>query len=447
MVPQAHRKSTMAHRPQPEDHPISTRLAVTFAAIAVALLVAVGCGTESAGTTSASADAVSEDTADHEGDHDDEAEHDDNDEHGASGHDGHHGHATVDVSDLSPTPAIELTLTADAMGGWTGRAIATDHDIAPLSASTDHVAGQGHMHLFVNGERIGRLYNEWFHLDPLGEGDHDVRVELSSNTHGALSVGDDIIEDQVTVSDSGGNGHDHGHDDEASGVEVDGAAPSVSLDITPDAAGMGWNVHAVVDNFVLAPESASTAHVDGEGHMHLLVDGKKVARLYGEWFHLRSLSEGDHSVSVELSTNDHRDVLVDGSVVAASTTITETGDAMAMEGDEAHGHGAEADDGHDHSSATGSTGSLSDADQVLSITVSGGAVSGDSGRQDIALGSTVAILVASDVAEEVHLHGYDVLVEAPEGGTAELVFTADIPGLFEVELEQSGELLVELAVQ
>lgn len=434
------------------------RRVLAVAVISLALFAAAACGAE---TTAESAvestssitemtddeadqddeDATSQEDDDH-GDHDDHedgghGDHDDHDDHGS----GHGSHATVDVADLSPTPSITLTVNPDPMGGWTGHAVASNHEIVPLLASTDQVAGQGHMHLFVDGERVGRLYNDWFHLDALGAGDHEVRVELSANTHGALSIDDEIIDATVSVSeDDGGHEHHHG-DDESGGREAVDGSPSVDLEVIADAAGSGWNVKAEVSDFTLAPESASTDHVDGEGHMHLFVDGDKVARLYGEWYHVPNLSAGEHEISVELSTNDHQRVLVDGEAVTATVSISQDGEeAMSSTG------GGD-DHDHDHGDAEEATGSLSDADQVLSLTVDSGVVTGDSGRQEVELGSTVAIVVDSDIAEEIHVHGYDLFAVAPEGGTGELVFTADIPGLFEVELEQSGELLVELEVR
>jgi len=76
----------------------------------------------------------------------------------------------------------------------------------------------------------------------------------------------------------------------------------------------------------------------------------------------------------------------------------------------------------------------------------GGAVTGNS-REQVKRGETVRLVVASDVAEEVHVHGYDERVAVPAGGTAELTFAAAIPGVFEVELEKSHRRLFTLEVQ
>jgi hypothetical protein len=75
-----------------------------------------------------------------------------------------------------------------------------------------------------------------------------------------------------------------------------------------------------------------------------------------------------------------------------------------------------------------------------------GKVTGDTGRVHVKLGSTVALVVTSAVADKVHLHGYDKKNDVPANGTATLTFTATIPGVFEVELEKLSKTLVMLEV-
>lgn len=80
------------------------------------------------------------------------------------------------------------------------------------------------------------------------------------------------------------------------------------------------------------------------------------------------------------------------------------------------------------------------------VTLSGGRVSGDSGRVTAGLGDTVTIAVTSDVADQVHLHGYDVSAEVVPGTPATLTFQATIPGVFAVELEELGKQLLSVQV-
>jgi hypothetical protein len=69
------------------------------------------------------------------------------------------------------------------------------------------------------------------------------------------------------------------------------------------------------------------------------------------------------------------------------------------------------------------------------------------GRIEVALGDRVSVKVESDSPQEVHVHGYDVFVDVPAGGERAGTLRADIPGVFEVELEGSHRLVFELEVQ
>jgi hypothetical protein len=65
----------------------------------------------------------------------------------------------------------------------------------------------------------------------------------------------------------------------------------------------------------------------------------------------------------------------------------------------------------------------------------------------VSVGEPVRMVVSSDTPDEVHVHGYDLIARVRPGKRAEMRFRADIPGVFEVELEGSGRLLFELKVQ
>ncbi len=86
-------------------------------------------------------------------------------------------------------------------------------------------------------------------------------------------------------------------------------APTLDMTVTKDPAG-GWNLHVMTTNFRFAPENVNAPHRAGEGHAHLYVNGKKVARLYGPWFHIGALPRGRTEVTVTLNANDHSDLAV-----------------------------------------------------------------------------------------------------------------------------------------
>jgi hypothetical protein len=107
----------------------------------------------------------------------------------------------------------------------------------------------------------------------------------------------------------------------------------------------------------------------------------------------------------------------------------------------------------DSASATPASGSSSSAsarksgaEQRIEVTFAHGRATGDTGRVRVAKGTSVALVVTSDVADEVHLHGYDIEKELSPGTPVTLQFDATIAGVFEVELHKAGTVLLRLQV-
>jgi zinc transporter ZupT len=98
--------------------------------------------------------------------------------------------------------------------------------------------------------------------------------------------------------------------------------PTVSLHVYKDSES-GWNLYVQTTNFQFAPEHVNAPGKIGEGHVHLYVDGVKVARLYGPWYHLNPLSPGTHEIRVELNTNQHAPYVYHGKKIEAVATIVE----------------------------------------------------------------------------------------------------------------------------
>lgn len=66
---------------------------------------------------------------------------------------------------------------------------------------------------------------------------------------------------------------------------------------------------------------------------------------------------------------------------------------------------------------------------------------------DYAKGDQARFQVRSDVADEVHVHGYDIIKNVEAGGSVSFDFQADIDGLFEVELESTHTQIAKLRVE
>ena len=354
---------------------------------------------------------------------------------------GHHDHGTsVEVAEGVPVPTIAIEVTEDPVEGWNLRVRTTDFEIVPENVSTAHVDGEGHMHLYIDGEKVSRIYGEWHHIGALAPGEHEVRVELSSNDHSTLTAGGDII-DATAVIVAAEMGDDAVGRSHAEPREAQRPRPSITVELVDDPAG-GWSLHAVPSNFRLAPENVSTPHVDGEGYMYLYINGEEVARVYETWHQMPPLPAGTHRVTVMLRNNDHAPVTRGGVAIAAFGTLEVSEEEATMIAGPGHGDGGHTMAG----SPTQYDADTSDAAQTITVEVVDGGPAGGVQRLAVDLGSVVALMVTSDVAEEVHVHGYDILRAVSAGHPAHFAFTAEIPGVFEVEFEGSGRLLLLLEI-
>ena len=61
-------------------------------------------------------------------------------------------------------------------------------------------------------------------------------------------------------------------------------------------------------------------------------------------------------------------------------------------------------------------------------------------------GDQIRFRVKSDVADEVHVHGYDLMKDVEPGQTITFSFPATITGIFEVELESRAQQIAQLRV-
>ena len=78
--------------------------------------------------------------------------------------------------------------------------------------------------------------------------------------------------------------------------------------------------------------------------------------------------------------------------------------------------------------------------------VQGGKVSPNAEPVRVDAGQTVLITLRSDVAESIHVHGYDKSAEATDGKPGSVEFTADVKGVFEVETHETEKLVARLIV-
>ncbi|WP_411106334.1 hypothetical protein [Streptomyces sp. cmx-4-9] len=218
-------------------------------------------------------------------------------------------------------------------------------------------------------------------------------------------------------------------------------APAVQLTARPDSED-GWNLELAVRGFRFTPDSTGGAALPGAGHAHLELDGRKLARLYGPWYHLSAsqVPEGAHTLTVRLYADDHTAWAVSGKPVEGATQLTAT-----TAGPGGHDHGATPPPSPGQGQGQGEEDGPADRTVVLSVR--SGKVSPAPARTEVKRGERIALRVTSDRADTLHVHGYDRELALPAGQEATLVLTADRTGLFEVETHESGLVLTQLLVR
>jgi hypothetical protein len=98
------------------------------------------------------------------------------------------------------------------------------------------------------------------------------------------------------------------------------AVPEIKLVVLPDAIA-GWNMEIQLTNFTFNPAQMNQSSTTTEGHGHLLLNDRKVARIYGTWNHIPKLPQGKNVLKVGLMTNKHEPLTHNGQPIVGEVTI------------------------------------------------------------------------------------------------------------------------------
>ena len=114
-------------------------------------------------------------------------------------HHGTHGHGILEIQAEQAVPTVNLVVHKDAVRGWNLEIQVDNFRFAPERVNQSSLATEGHAHLYVNEEKITRLYGNWFYLEHLQPGRHEVTVSLNANGHEALVYNGQPIEATVMI--------------------------------------------------------------------------------------------------------------------------------------------------------------------------------------------------------------------------------------------------------
>lgn len=223
----------------------------------------------------------------------------------------------VAITISGDAPAIAFTAPAALARANDGRLSATVKvDRFTLSdvnlENPTNAPGRGHIHWFVDGapaeSSSGQIYaskDTTFNFANLGPGMHLLRAELVNDDHS--SVTPPVFAERYVN------------------------APTLAFATPSENANAGGSVPATVnvENFDLAPVSATPTDTPGQGHLHYFVDGQPAQGSYAtdaKTFTFSGLSAGRHVLTAELVNNDHSSLYPP---IVATRTITVAGPTIA----------------------------------------------------------------------------------------------------------------------
>ncbi len=111
----------------------------------------------------------------------------------------HHHHETIMITEGQPVPGIDLVVHEDSLKGWNLEIKLNNFKLTPEMVNRDNEPNKGHAHLYVNGEKITRIYGNWYYLATLPSGKNEIKVALNTNGHESLMYQGKLIEDLEVI--------------------------------------------------------------------------------------------------------------------------------------------------------------------------------------------------------------------------------------------------------
>ena len=259
--------------------------------------------------------------------------------HGGGSHDGSHGKQAAMSHDeaiaLDDAVSIALETDVDDDGGVNVRILTDNWVWSPENVNGEHIAGEGHAHIYADGVKLNRVYGHRYHISGLEAGEREIRVTLNANSHNELTVNGEPLEAALTVNvPSTAHAHVAAHPQDA--IAADGAM-SIDAMAHLDAPGE-YNLQVATSGFAFGDGNGG----GGDGYALVSIDGEAHARMQSAWHKLPKLDAGEHTIGVALMSNADAPYAWQGAPVEASVVvhIAEDGGDAAQAGAAMAGTGA-----------------------------------------------------------------------------------------------------------
>ena len=94
------------------------------------------------------------------------------------------------IEAIFPYPTLDLKVFKDSMDGYNIFIDIKNFKLDPSQAGKENKDNTGHLHLYVNDIKIGRVYSEWFHIPQryFNLESNLIKVTLNANMHDDITI-------------------------------------------------------------------------------------------------------------------------------------------------------------------------------------------------------------------------------------------------------------------
>jgi zinc and cadmium transporter len=373
--------------------------------------------------------------------HGEHGDHEDHNEEGQLDED-EHSHALLEVNSSLPVPEISINVEEDKKSGYNLFLTTQNFTFNPDNASSEHVDGEGHAHLYINGKKITRLYSKAYYLGDFEKGSYTIVVELSSNDHSVLSKNGNPIQASFELVVGEHGDHDdqdeEGHHDENDDYYTDES-------VLPKGCLNDLSTLNSLEAYVVATNSPYAGEIISGDYLvtgcSSAFEGTVVWQLLDAF-----------GVSVDSGFTNGGSFTVDKFEFLLETENYENGKYFleVFETDPSDGESSLKLDGtvipiyiYNETSFSTTTTVVEVEKFYLSVTEG---VPEELQIIEVKLGTKAILEIDSSISTELHIHGYDLYVDVQKDDTLELAFDFNIAGEFEIEDHSTGYEIARIRV-
>ena len=228
-------------------------------------------------------------------------------------------------------PSLYLSVQPYDSYGWGVIYIANNFTFNAENASSQHIQGEGHGHLYVNDVKIARLYGEPYYLRDLNMGAYTIRITLNTNNHLSYVFNGAAIEKnvEIVVEKNVENISKINLKEKEWSKEI---LPKVKIEVVEDKM-KGWNLHIKAKNYALNEFDSESK---SRGCFLLSINNENITKIFGNNYHFGMLPKEHNIVKVLL--------------MADNSSIYTYKDAAIMDFQLVMDHGQHNHGDHDHGS-------------------------------------------------------------------------------------------------